>query len=197
MWVNPRPYALYESFKRNYSVNDPNGLTPSWITDQGGFKITNSMYLVPDLGFNRIGELGAQASDPSKLLAMVNPALRVPIELATGTKFYSGQKMSGKPADVSGNGINSMLAPLLQILGMAGTDAKGNKIANEKALYALNSLIPSIGQAERLLPSKPGKAGNLLSYLGVPVRQDSPELQRSALYDQLKQLNDLNTSQGV
>jgi len=197
MWVNPRPYALYESFKRNYSVNDPNSLTPSWITNQGGFKITNSTYLLPDLGFNRIGELSAQASDPSKLLAMVNPALRVPLELASGTKFFSGQKMSGKPADVSGNGINSALASLLSAIGMAGTDSKGNKIANEKALYALNSLIPSIGQAERLIPSKPDKAGNLLAYLGIPVREDSPELQRSALYDKLKQLNDLKTSQGV
>jgi hypothetical protein len=197
MWVNPRPYALYESFKRNYSVNDPNGLTPSWITDQGGFKITGGTYLMPDLGFNRIGQLSAQASDPSKLLSMVNPALRVPLELAAGKKFYSGQQFSGKPTDVSGNGINSALASLLGAIGMAGTDSKGNKVANEKALYALNSLIPSIGQAERLVPSKPNKPSNWLSYLGVPVQQDSPNLQRSALYDQLKQLNDLKTSQGM
>lgn len=196
MWINPKPYAMYETFKRNFTQEDPNGLTPSWIINSGGFKITNNTYILPDLGFNKITELGAQASDPTRLLSMVNPALRVPVEVATGTKFFTGQKMTGKPADVSDNGVNSALASLLSAIGMAGTDEKGNKVANEKALYALNSLIPSIGQGERLLPSKPDQASNWLSYLGVPLREDTPALQRSALYEKLNQLNKLETGQG-
>ena len=196
MWLNPKPYQMYRSFERNYEVKDKMDLTPEWIKNAGGFKITGGMYLMPDLGFNKIPETLSQVSEPSKLLSNLNPALRVPLELAANKQFFNNRQFTGTPKDVSGGGVNSALAPLLEMLGMAGTNQKGEMVANEKALYVLSNLIPTLGQAERLLPSGQTGKSNYLGYLGVPLRPDSESLRQSALYEKLNELNKLEKSQG-
>lgn len=197
MWINPRPYAMYNSFKRNFTQEDENDLTPTWVKNVGGFKISGGMYLLPDLGFNRMGELQSQLSDPQQFLSMVNPVLRVPLELAANKQFFGNREFTGRPQDISKGGAVSALSPLLDLLGVTGTDSEGNKVANEKALYVLQSLLPTLGQAERLIPSGEKKSSNYLGYLGVPLRRETEGMRQSVLYEQLEQLNNLKTSRGL
>jgi len=196
MIVNPKPYQIYRSFERNFEFKEKLDLTPDWVKGQGGFKITSGMYLMPDLGFNKIPETVGQIGDPVKLLANVNPALRVPLELAVNKQFYNNRQFSDKPKDISGGGTANFLLPLLEALGKGGTNAEGKQVANEKALYLLSSLLPTVGQAERLLPSSPSGKSNLLGYLGVPLRSESESMKQASLYETLNKLNKLNNSQG-
>jgi len=197
MIVNPKPYQMYRSFERNFKVQDKLDLTPDWVDLAGGFKITQGTYLMPDLGFNRIPETVAQLSSPAKLLANVNPALRVPLELAANKQFYNNREFSDKPKDISDAGAANFLLPLLEALGKGGVNAEGKQVADEKALYALSSLLPTFGQVERLLPSSPSGKSNLLGYLGVPLRGDSESMKRAALFEELNKLTKLKNSQGM
>lgn len=197
MIVNPRPYQVYRSFERNFEVQDNIDLTPDWVELAGGFKITQGTYLMPDLGFNRIPETLGQISDPAKMLTNLNPALRVPLEYATNKQFYNNREFSDKPKDVSGSGAANLLLPLLELLGKAGTNAEGKQVADERTLYALSALLPTFGQAERLLPSAPDGKSNFLGYLGVPLRGDTEKMRQGSLYEQLDKLNKLNNSQGM
>jgi len=197
MIVNPRPYQVYRSFERNFEVQDKINLTPDWVELAGGFKITQGTYLMPDLGFNKIPETLSQLSDPAKLLTNLNPLLRVPLEYSTNKQFYNNREFSDKPKDVSDAGAANFLLPLLEMLGKAGTNAEGKEVANEKALYALSALLPTFGQAERLLPSSPSSKSNFFGYLGVPLRGETERMKQGALYEALNKLNKLKDSEGI
>lgn len=197
MIVNPKPYQIYRSFERNFEVKEKIDLTPDWVELVGGFKITNGTYLMPDLGFNKIPETLGQLSDPARLINNLNPALRVPLEYATNKQFQYNRDFSDKPIDVSGAGAANFLLPLLELLGKAGTNAEGKQVADEKTLYALSGLIPTIGQAERALPSGPDGKSNFLAYLGVPLRGQTEKMKQGSLYEALDKLNKLNNSQGM
>jgi hypothetical protein len=92
-------------------------------------------------------------------------------------KSFTGQNFSKNPVEVGG-GASEVLQPLLQILGYGQTTPEGKKFVNEKAYYALTSLLPTLGQAERLVPSKTDGAGSfspnvLAGLIGLPVKQNT------------------------
>lgn len=197
-WLNPRPYAIYESFKRNVGRDDENEIVPSWVTEQGGFRIASKTYLMPDLGFNRLEQQIAQLGDFSRFASQANPLLRLPYELVGGEKLYTGQPFSGEPQQVEG-GVAALLQPLLQIAGYGETGPDGKKFVDEKALYALQNLIPFLAQGERLMPSTEGgkerQSGAVMGYLGVPVRQITERQERGELLRQLNELRQLQARQ--
>jgi hypothetical protein len=193
--MNPRAYAIYNSFKRNFAAKDDQGqIVPSWITEQGGFRVSGNTYLMPDLGFNRLGQQVAELGDPMRLLSQANPLIRLPIELAGGRKLYTGQQFKDKPVEVSG-GVAALLQPLLQIAGYGQTSSEGKQFVDEKALYALQNLVPFLAQGERLLPStdigQEKQLQNVLSYFGVPTRQVTESQQRGEWYSRLRELNNI------
>lgn len=197
-WLNPRPYAIYESFKRNIGQDDEGDIVPSWITEQGGIKIGDNSYLMPDLGFNRLGQQVAELGDPMRLMSQANPLLRLPVELMGGRKLYTGQEFQDKPVEVSG-GVSALLQPLLQIAGYGETTPEGKRFVDEKALYALQNLVPFLAQGERLLPSTEGglekQAQSLRGYFGIPIREVTETQQRGELLRQLRALQDLGSRQ--
>lgn len=181
MWTNPRSYQIYNSIKRNMTEKDEEGddIVPTWMVKAGAFKLPfgTDLYATPDLGFNRLQEQAEQFVDPAKYFSNVNPLLRVPLEVMFDKKSFTGQNFSKNPVEVGG-GASEVLQPLLQILGYGETTPEGKKFVNEKAYYALTSLLPTLGQAERLVPSKIDGAGafspNVLAGLiGLPVKQNT------------------------
>ena len=181
MWTNPRSYQIYNSIKRNMTEKDEEGddIVPTWMVKAGAFKLPfgTDLYANPDLGFNRLQEQAEQFVDPAKYFSNVNPLLRVPLEVMFDKKSFTGQNFSKNPVEVGG-GASEVLQPLLQILGYGETTPEGKKFVNEKAYYALTSLLPTLGQAERLVPSKTDGAGafspNVLAGLiGLPVKQNT------------------------
>lgn len=197
-WLNPRPYAIYQSFKRNLTGEDEGQITPSWITEQGGFRVSGNTYLMPDLGFNRLGQQVAQLGDLPRLLSQANPLIRLPIELAGDRKLYTGQQFKDEPVEVSG-GVAALLQPLLQIAGYGQTAPDGRQFVDEKALYALQNLVPFLAQGERLLPSTEGGQERQMqawaSYFGAPVRNVTERQQQGELYSRLRELQNV-TNQG-
>jgi hypothetical protein len=202
MYSNPRAYQIYGALKRNLTGNEQDGtLVPSWITEMGAFKLPfgNNLYATPDVGFNRIGQQLNEFSDPARMLSNVNPLLRLPMELAGNRQYYNNRQFSDKPVEVTG-GLSSIYQPILQGLGLGDTGPTGKKFVDDKAYYALRNLIPFLNTAERLSPSTPtysgrGSTNSLLGFLGIPVKQITPEMQSGEAYSRLSSLQKLVTKQ--
>lgn len=136
-WTNPKPYVIYQRFANNFSVQDDEQL-PSYMKDMNPIKIGKSTYLTPDLPFMSTGKIIEDTQNPRKLLSMLNPGIRVPMELAGGREFFTGQEFNDQ---------------------------------NSAAKYAATSMLPMLGQLERI--TKTGEKSDnlgLARYLGVPVR---------------------------
>ena len=203
MWTNPRPYAIYNSFKRNFNEDDERDVVPQWMREVGAFKLPfgTNLYATPDFGFNRVQETVNKLASPSRLAGDVTPLLRVPAELISNKMFYSGRDFSQTPVEVSG-GPAALLQPFLQGAGYGNTTASGKKLMNEKAYYALRNLFPLLSTAERMSPSIPaykerGNANTWLGFLGAPVKEVTPEMQTSEIRKQQKAMQSLIDLQKV
>ena len=197
IWMNPRAYQVYGAIKRNLEDKDDNRPVPLWMREMGAFKLPfgKDLYATPDLGFNRLNQDIQQLRDPARFASNLNPLIRLPIELMGGRQLYSGRPFEEQPVQVEG-GFSNVIQPLLQALGYGETGPSGKKFVDDKAYYALRSLIPTLSQAERLIPSTPsyqqrGVANPLLGYLGVPARQVTPQMSASEVARIQAQLRDI------
>jgi hypothetical protein len=175
-WSNPRAYAMYNNLMRNVGQDDSKDVVPSWLKEQGSVKIADGWYLAPDLGFNRLSKDLEQLKDPARLLSYVNPALRLPVEVFGGRKFYNNVPFSqDKEKVAAGFGASQVVAALADLLGQTERGPNGQQLVDPKLNYVLQSLLPMLGKSERLVPEsdemKPKVLGNWASFLGVPVRQ--------------------------
>lgn len=187
MWMNPKPYAIYNSIVRNLRDDKEGDIVPNYFKELGAFKLPfgKDLYANPDLGFNRIGQTLNEFSDPARLMSNVNPAIRVPIELMGNRQLYSNRPFSSTPVQVEG-GFGSVLQPLAQALGMGTTNAKGEKFINDKFFYGVRSIAPTLGTLERLVPStetyqQRGTGNQWLGYVGAPVKQVTEQMKASEL----------------
>ena len=79
------------------------------------------------------------------------------------------------------------MGTLASLLGQpigAGSSVGGQRFVDEKLLYALGNMIPTLNQAERFIPSQEyykqrGSTNPLLGYLGAPVREVTPQMRAS------------------
>ena len=185
MWMNPKPYAIYNSIVRNMRDDKEGDVVPNYFRELGAFKLPfgKDLYANPDLGFNRIGTTLNEFSDPARLMSNVNPAIRVPIELMGNRQLYSNRPFSSTPVQVEG-GLGSVLQPLAQALGMGTTNTKGEKFINDKFFYGTRSVIPTLGTLERLVPSteayqQRGTTNQWLGWAGAPVKQVTEQMKAS------------------
>ena len=187
MWMNPKPYAIYNSIVRNLRDDKEGDVVPNYFKELGAFRLPfgKDLYANPDLGFNRIGATLNELSDPARLMSNVNPAIRVPIELMGNRQLYSNRPFSSTPVKVEG-GQGELLQPLAQMLGMGTTNAKGEKFINDKFFYGVRNIAPTLGTLERLVPStetyqQRGTANQWLGFAGSPVKQVTPQMKASEL----------------
>lgn len=185
-WSNPRAYAMYNNLMRNIGQDDSKDVVPSWLKDQQSVKIADGWYLAPDLGFNRLGKDLEQLKDPARLLSYVNPALRLPVEVFGGRKFYNNVPFSqDKEKVAAGMGVSSVVAALADLLGQTEEGPNGQQLVDPKLNYAIQSLFPMLGKTERIVPEsdamKPRVLGNWASFLGVPVRQVTEGMRQDEL----------------
>jgi hypothetical protein len=90
-WTNPKPYVIYKRFSDNFRVrDDEDEQLPPYLRDKNPIKIGANTFLTPEMPFQSVQETIDQFNTPSKLLSMVNPALRVPLELANGKSYFTG-----------------------------------------------------------------------------------------------------------
>lgn len=177
MFLKPKMYQWYGSLARNMGQDYEGGMIPLSWQEAGAFKLTDGVYLAPDLSHLRLeSDIGKLTTDPQRLLSEGNPLFKIPFEtmvakrkLFTDTPFRDGAVQS-----VSGGGLD-VLAPVLDALGLTSTAGNGEKVVDDKLAYALQGLIPPIGQYQRLFGNDPyyadKQAQSRLNNLGIPIRQ--------------------------
>ena len=101
MFLNPRTYAKYNHFRKNFEINEPTDIVPKQWRDSLAFKVLDevpfrpgrrSLYATPDLPFTRLHESLEAWKNPSKMLAQANPVFRVAGELVFDRKAHSGNE---------------------------------------------------------------------------------------------------------
>jgi len=189
-WANPKPFAIYNSIIRNVgSPAGPGEVVPSYIGEQGGFRVAKDWYVTPDVGFTRAAQQLAEFGDVRRMMSYINPGIRVPLEVTGGTKWYNGAPFSDKPQNAIGGNIpiaGSAVKMLAGLLGQSSTDAQGNTNVSDRFNYALMNLLPPVAQLERVVdPQSAGyqdRQGNSIAgYWGLPVKHVTQGMQDAEL----------------
>lgn len=192
-WQNPKAYVVYNHFARNFGITEED-IVPQYMKEQGAFKIGAGTYLSPDLPFTKLNEQVAEFGQPKRLASYLNPAIRLPIELAGDTKLYNNTEFRGNYVPAGGKYLP--MVPLLSALGQIQYNEQGEPMMTEKAQYALTSLIPTFGQAERLFPATDvGDGAAALRYAGIPIRKVDEDAKNRELERRLRALLKLQDEQ--
>jgi hypothetical protein len=142
MWLNPRPYALYNTFKRNIrdKESEQRSPLPKFLQEVEAFKLPGvGAYAAPDLNFTRIQQQLGQLTNPKKFGTNLNPLFRVPIEQAIKQNLYNDEPI---------------------------------ETANDRLMKALQGLVVPVATGDRLLNSYgDAKINAWLGVFGVPVRK--------------------------
>lgn len=138
MWLNPRPYLIYESFKRNFE--DSETPVPPFVREMGGFRLPfgQGMYLMPDLGFNRVEKDLQAFINPKEFLNKANPLIKIPAEQALGENVFTGTEFK-TPQD--------RLAAILR--GAAPPVGQSERLFGKDGLSQLNAWLSYLGSPVR------------------------------------------------
>jgi hypothetical protein len=188
IFLNPKPYRFYTALSNNFRDNEDTEKLPKYLREVGAFALPGGKtYIAPDLPFSRIGQQVQQIQDPKRLMADVNPLLRVPLEvMLSDKKFFNDVPFKEGLQPVSGV-TGNIASYIAQPFGQGGTTKDGKRAITDKGLYTLMNLLPTYGQVERLVPSTEGTyssrpvSSRLLQYGGAPFRPITPEMEQSEL----------------
>jgi hypothetical protein len=165
-WTNPKPYVVYKRFANNFMVQDDEQL-PDYVKDKNPIQLGKGTFLTPDLPFMSAQETVNLAENPRKALSMLNPGLRVPMELAGGRQFFTGREFGDQPGQQS------------------GTE------------YAMQNLLPMLGQIDRVTKTGPTSDNlGFARYLGIPVRGQTDAGRNNELQRRLYELSDYVNKNG-
>ena len=181
MWLNPRAYAVYNNFVRNFRDEQPGDVTPQWMKETGAWKLPfgENLYATPDIGFNRVQQDIQQLRDPVRFGQNLNPVAKTALEYFAGRQMYKDIPLSSDKY-VKLSGPRRIAQPFLEMTGAVERGADGQPVVNEKINYALMQLIPGLQEAERLVaPSTKQYQEKLgmsrLGFLtGAPVSKATP-----------------------
>ena len=207
MYTKPSTYAKYNSFVRNFSVENEPG-TPEYFEGVGAFNTGLQlgglpMYLQPDLAHTRLTEdieniENVLEGDWAKALSNTNPLLTAPLEYTTGKDLFTGRQYDETDRRLTGP-LEKPIDIMARILGQGKKTPDGNFAVDEKFINAIRAVVPLYDRGVRLMPgpvtgdtSQDAVDRRLESYLrfiGAPVRQLSPTQQKSTVrgqyYDEL------------
>lgn len=190
-WANPKPYLIYQKFANNFGAGE-NDVLPSYMSETGhSIKLGSGLFLSPDLPHSRIRGQVEDMLNPTRLMSYVNPGLRVPVELMGGRKTFNNAPFTGEYKPVTGQYLPFL--PLLQALGQVEYTQDGKPVMTDKAQYALTSMLPMVGQAERLFPTSDSGDGMALArYIGLPLRRVDEDAENRIKLGRLAEIQALN-----
>lgn len=146
MWLNPKPYAIYNSFVRNVrdKESEKRKPLPSFLQEVEAFQLPGmDAYAAPDLNFTRVQQQLAQLGNPKKLGTNLNPLFRIPTEQVIGQNLYND---------------------------------KAIETAQDRLINALQGLVVPVATGDRLLNSYgDAKINAWLGFFGSPVRKRKGE----------------------
>ncbi len=146
MWLNPKPYLIYNSFVRNIRDKDSEKRSPlpKFLQEVEGFKVPGlNAYAAPDLNFTRVQQQLSQIANPKKFGTNLNPLFRVPAEQAIGQNLFNDEEFES-PED--------RLVSLLQ--GLVVPVATGDRLLNSYGDAKVNAWLGFFGSPVRKIKEK-------------------------------------------
>lgn len=180
----------YNNVQRNWAYGEEDDqFVPEWFGDAGAIRMGgpqangNQRYLFPDIPAAQAPRQFDKFTTPwtGEFLGDVGPA-KLPFELFAGKQFFSGIPFKGQPveAGVAGQALNA--------LGMTPDAADGTPMIDDRAQYAINSLLPGAGVLDRLT----GQGGDALAerqgfsqlaaLTGIGIRENNDRTRRGEQY---------------
>ena len=143
IFLNPKPYNIYNSFVRNMSDKDKEESLPRYAKNASGWGIPGSMGLMatPDLNFNRAKETGAQLLNAGGGLGNLTPLLKVPIEQIAGKRFYNDKQFEG---------VDDRLMAILK--GLAPPAEMASRLFASEGDNQLNAMLGFVGSPIKKIP---------------------------------------------
>ena len=137
MWLNPKPYLIYNSFKRNFEGEDP---APPFVREMGGFRLPfgEGLYAMPDIAFTRIPQELSDLTNPLKMMNKTNPLFKIPVEQIAGENAFTGKQFE--------TGQDRLMAALLGIAPPAG---QAERLFGRDGLSQLNAWLGYTGSPIR------------------------------------------------
>lgn len=185
-WSRPSVYATHEKLKKQLPP-EAGLFLPAWMRDMNALGLGGSWVATPDLPFNRLEAQAAQFANPQKLLGMVTPVIKVPLELIAEKQFSTDIPFTEKYEEAKG--VDAAVAFLGDLLGqdwIGKRDKDGKLLISTKAQYAPNAMLPPLAQAQRLSGSAVGgkasyqerQLSSIANWFGIPVRKVGEQQQR-------------------
>lgn len=156
MIQKPQYYANLGFFKNEMEMySEPDSLTPAWFNQTFNVRLpfTNPMgermFTMPQLPPSDLMKL----SNPREFLGMLNPIIKLPIEMATQKKLYNNVPFRDGYVYVPSTWEKLGIGKILEMSGRAERDADGNLVMRDSDSYAIESFIPLLARTRRLFPS--------------------------------------------
>ena len=99
------------------------------MKEQDPIKVGNSTYINLDMPFKSTERTIQDLSNPRKTLSMLNPGIRVPMELAGGRQFLTGREF-----DENNSATKYAATNLLPMLGQAERITRGGESSDNLGL---------------------------------------------------------------
>lgn len=153
---NPKQVTRFMNIKADVeSVSEDEDLYPNWFNSnlpiRLPFKIGNDQaYGFADAPFKEL----ATTLSPSRAMESMNPFIKAPIELRTGTKFFGNIPFQEGYQPVPSVWDNLFIPEVMSMFGRASKDANGNWVMRDKDLYLVEQWVPFLAQSRRMLPSE-------------------------------------------
>ena len=190
-WSRPQAYSVYNKLHESLPVNEDIFL-PKWLADINPLGITGDLVASPDMPFGRLSQT-MEMMNPfnTKFVGQLNPAIKVPTELAYLNKQAALDIPFNQERMVEAKGMDAAIAWVGDKLGLEPIGMRdpktGKLMITQKAQYFAGAVAPPVSKAQRL---SGGLIGGKQSYnermlsswlneMGVPVRQIGPDQQRS------------------
>jgi hypothetical protein len=169
MVYNPRAYAMYNSFVRNFrDPNSDDSQLPEWMRQNSAFRVTPTTALMPDIGATQLQSSINKLTDPLSFASMLGPQWKIPAQLATGKNFFYGSDYGDNQYSEL-QGPMSALTPILSGLGLTEDLPGGGTAIKSQWFDAIKDAIPMLGTAQRV-----GDTG-AQGFLGIPAREVTQE----------------------
>jgi hypothetical protein len=191
----PGAYLTYEKMQQANPV-DEDIFLPKWLAAIKPMGIGGNVVLSPDMPMGRLSQTVEMMNPLSgKFVGQLNPAIRVPLELAHLDKQAAMDIPFNQDRTVKAKGLDAAIAWVGEKTGiepLGGRDPEtGELMITPKAQYFPGAMLPPIATLQRLGQGLTG--GNLggkesykertlsswANWLGLPIRELGPDQQRS------------------
>jgi len=193
-------------------ASEAEGVVPDYFMENLGIRLPwrmdgSQLYMLPDMPFKDLnrwmkpGERDITGFPPFDIATRIFaeaafPYAKLPIELWAGKQWFADLPLKGRFQNVPPSYANIPgLMPILDMLGKAEKNRKGEWKMTDTDLYVLDQMMPFMGRLRRLIPGeekyeKRWMTTFLSTMFGGGLRANTPEEKRNQLLRMQRDLND-------